>query len=525
VQVQAQLARYHAAKEQAAEHLAWFYATGDLDSLQAARPAAQAALEAWERLVALTDGVYQDDLIFGRPADQDGHWKDNLPYARHDLARPDEVEALFHHYGLFDLGFDFGAQLPPRTGTPPMPYLHDYSVERRFTGIGPQTLYSPATGYGWGGTYGLVAAEAPPFDGKTLRAAAPKPAALPREALYCDFVYRHPAAAYDNATFLVDLGNGEYEVVVILADRSASSKDHGPMIVRLQGRHELGPVAVPAGEIVELRQRVVVSAGRLDVEVSAPPQGDWLLTGLVITRVAPHIGHRPPGRACPGEPLAIRATVTGPEPVSRVEVHYRYADDAPFARQTLRPVIAEDEQRGGAPVRFAGAVEVPPEAMLVDYYLEAVDASGNVTTWRPEGSAAPRRVYAGRSTTPPLVEHEPIRSALPGEPLEIRARVTASAPLRRVTLHYRNVNQMQTHDRLEMERVPDPNEQDWRSGTGPSAVTSALFHATIPAEHVTAEWDLMYHLEAVDVLGNAAFYPGLEAGTPYIIVPVARATG
>ena len=80
----------------------------------------------------LTDGVYQDDLIFGRPHDQDGHWKDNLPYARHDLRRLDEVEALWRRYGHFDLGFDFGAQLPPRTGTPPLPYLHDYPTERRF---------------------------------------------------------------------------------------------------------------------------------------------------------------------------------------------------------------------------------------------------------------------------------------------------------------------------------------------------------------------------------------------------------
>ena len=48
------------------------------------------------------------------------------------------------------------------------------------------------------------------------------------------------------------------------------------------------------------------------------------------------------------------------------------------------------------------------------------------------------------------------------------------------------------------------------------------YAASIPAAHVTAEWDLMYHLEAVDVLGNAAFFPGLEAGTPYVVTTVAR---
>jgi hypothetical protein len=47
--------------------------------------------------------------------------------------------------------------------------------------------------------------------------------------------------------------------------------------------------------------------------------------------------------------------------------------------------------------------------------------------------------------------------------------------------------------------------------------------ATIPGEHVDPRWDLMYHLEAVDVLGNGAFFPGLEAGTPYVVLPVRRA--
>ncbi|HEU5315331.1 MAG TPA: hypothetical protein VFX49_04435, partial [Chloroflexota bacterium] len=294
VRIQAQLARYHAAKGSAAIELSWFYATGDLDSLLAAKAPAQRALEEWRRLVALTDGVYQDDLIFGRPDDQDGHWKNNTQYAERDVARLDEVEDVARRYGLFDAAFDFGPQLSNRTGTPPLPYLHDQTVERRFAAVGPQTLYSPERGFGWGGTYGLVAGEGPKLDGKTLRASGPRPAALPLEPLYSDFVGRHPAAPYDNATFLVDLPNGEYEITAILADRSAAPRDHGPMTVRLQGRHESPPLRVPAGEIIEWRELVRVTNGRLDVEIRAGARDDFILTGLVVTRVAPHIGHRPP---------------------------------------------------------------------------------------------------------------------------------------------------------------------------------------------------------------------------------------
>jgi hypothetical protein len=97
-------------------------------------------------------------------------------------------------------------------------------------------------------------------------------------------------------------------------------------------------------------------------------------------------------------------------------------------------------------------------------------------------------------------------------------------------LHYRNLNQMQTHDLLPL--LP---EQERAGGLAPAAegvdvteygegrVIDLL--ATIPGEHVDPRWDLMYHLEAVDVLGNGAFFPGLEAGTPYVVLPVRRATG
>ncbi|MBI3971810.1 MAG: hypothetical protein HY332_11025 [Chloroflexi bacterium] len=511
VRVQAALARYHAAKLLAAEHLAAFYATGDLDSLCAARPEARRALEAWEQVVALTKGVYQDDMIFGRLDEQSGHWENSLVYARHDVERLDEVETLFQRYGLFDYGFDFGGALPPRTGSPPMPYLHDYRVERRFIGVSPQSLYAPETGWGWGVTYGLVATEAPKIPGGTLRAASPHPAGLPREALYRDFVGRDPAAPYDKATFVVDLPDSDYDVCVILADRSVAPADHGPLVVKLQYRDEIGPVHLPAGEIVELRRRVLVQSGRLEIELNAPPQGDWLITGLVVTRVAPHIGHRPPLAVRSGEPFAVRATVTSPEPLQRVAVHYRFDPHAPFAARALLPVASDP--------RFHSEIDVPATASWLEYYLEATDARGTGTNWPARGAAAPRCVAAGHATTPPRIEHKPIRHAKPGEPLEIRARVTAGAPLARVTLHYRNVNQMQAHDHLAMTRI-GPEHAHGSDGGADACIGE--FVATIPGAHVTPAWDLMYHLEAVDALGNATFFPGLAAGTPYVVTTVAR---
>ena len=363
VRVHAQLARYHSAKRKAAEALAFFYATGDLDSLLAARPGVEAALVAWQRLVALTDGVYHDDLIFGTPGEQRGHWKDYLVYAERDVARVDEVERVFRRYGLFDYAFDFGAAQTGRRSTPPMPYLDDYAVERRFTAVGPKSVYEDTVGWGWAGTYGKSARETPAPGGGTLRAAVPNPKDLPREPLYSDFVLRHPAANYDNATFFVDVPDGDYEVVVILADRSAQPVDHGPMTVIFQGGTELGPVSVPAGDIVELRQRVAVACGRLELELNAPPQGDWLLTGLTVTRVAPHFGHRPPRCLRPGEQWDLQATVTSPEALRRASVFYRFTPDGQFVRLALDLIESLGGEEGSGDGvgggRFAACVTVP----------------------------------------------------------------------------------------------------------------------------------------------------------------------
>ena len=56
----------------------------------------------------------------------------------------------------------------------------------------------------------------------------------------------------------------------------------------------------------------------------------------------------------------------------------------------------------------------------------------------------------------------------------------------------------------------------------PLAPASDTYTATIPADHVSIEWDLMYHLEVLDALGSHTIHPGLTAPAPYVIVPIER---
>ena len=97
-EIQAGLARYHAARMQSGVYWTFFRKTVHEPSLGHAVRFATQALAQWERIVALTDGVYYDHMVFRRPQRQVAHWKDELPFLRHDVERLREVARLFAHY-------------------------------------------------------------------------------------------------------------------------------------------------------------------------------------------------------------------------------------------------------------------------------------------------------------------------------------------------------------------------------------------------------------------------------------------
>jgi hypothetical protein len=91
----AELARYHAAKIRAATELAFFESDAQAGRIKLAEAHAVSALDAWKRLVALTEPVYHHDLVFGIAKDSPrsklghhhtGHWRDRLPEVEADVA-------------------------------------------------------------------------------------------------------------------------------------------------------------------------------------------------------------------------------------------------------------------------------------------------------------------------------------------------------------------------------------------------------------------------------------------------------
>ncbi len=98
-QVLAQLARYHAAKTQAATELAFFELTGARGRLSRSLEPMREAAAAWEQIVRLTEGVYHSNLVFGYSPQHGrrmghhhaGHWKDRLAEIRADVAYLEEL--------------------------------------------------------------------------------------------------------------------------------------------------------------------------------------------------------------------------------------------------------------------------------------------------------------------------------------------------------------------------------------------------------------------------------------------------
>jgi hypothetical protein len=108
----AELARYHAAKMRAATELAFFENDQQAGRIKLAEAHATSALEAWKRLVAVTNTVYHDDLVFGIAKDSlrsrmghhhSGSWRDRLS----------EVEADVSYLHDLRLKLESAGPLPP----------------------------------------------------------------------------------------------------------------------------------------------------------------------------------------------------------------------------------------------------------------------------------------------------------------------------------------------------------------------------------------------------------------------------
>jgi hypothetical protein len=103
-------------------------------------------------------------------------------------------------------------------------------------------------------------------------------------------------------------------------------------------------------------------------------------------------------------------------------------------------------------------------------------------------------------------KHVPIISIPVGKPLAVNVQVTAPAGVKWVRLRYRSVNQDLPYETLQM--VPTGDKDSYK--------------ATVPADKIDPEYDLMYFIEAMDNNGRGTIYPDLNLETPYRFVKLVR---
>lgn len=346
-QVLALLARYHAWKQTAADQVTYFDATGDRTALDAAARDLKHALDTWERIVRLTDGLYPDAMAFG--PDDVGHWKDKLPYVRHDLALVRERAEIFDRFGRFDLGFDFGG--PVRTPVSPAAYRANAfvlanTVAPRFRAVDAGTRFTDALGYGWVSEGPRTSEAIPLTPYLEVRAAAKNPSNLPHDVLYRDFI-----RGSGPQVFRVKTAPGDYTVRLLHPDRT---------------------------EAVSQQKS---KGGYLDIVF---PQGDWSISGAVIQEAKskeplaaqdfpkalprPVITHDPPAAVDPGRAVALTVRISPAADVAGVRLYYRPVN------QLAKFKMIEDG--AGRNSFMIPAEDVSPKWDLM-YYFEILNRAGS----------------------------------------------------------------------------------------------------------------------------------------------------
>jgi hypothetical protein len=298
LRVLALMARYHAQKQLAAYHLELFDQTADEGSLRQAKQEVAAGLAIWQKLVALTDGLYPAEMSFG-PNDK-GDWKDKLPYVRHDPEIVRARETIFQQFGSFTAGFDFGGAVKQEKSPAAYRannYVLENNVAPRFQPVDAATRYDEQKGYGWltEGQREESAILLTPY--LEVRAVSKDPKNLPHDVLFRDFIRGAGAQKFG-----VKVEPGDYRVALLHPDHTVS----------------------------ELK--LAATNGRLEIPM---PAGDWSISGVIVRDgktvpvppepkdlPRPNFHHDAPVQAQPGQPLTLRLTVSG-DHVRGVRLHYR----------------------------------------------------------------------------------------------------------------------------------------------------------------------------------------------------------
>jgi hypothetical protein len=458
MKVLANLALYHSRRIYAGLSYALFKKTQDLNELDEAIDHEKEAIGIWKKIVDLTNGVYNSDLIMGGGFRLTGNWQSELTKLEQGMQKLEaERDQFAPHYQEVVRKFEFGPG-PLQPG-----FLRVGSNPR-------QERYSTLKGgYGW-----LHASlNRPPehFDGR-------------------GFLDGPPPGGYTTAALNVDLPNGYYKLQFMMHDTSDKPRNYGPMWIELDGRESTDHFRVPAGQAVEKTAETEVRNGRMGIVMRSDTGAQWLMNSVVITRITPQVADVPVRRSTPNHDLKIRATFSGPSPVKEMRLLYGAADSG----------FKSTDMQSTGKLTYAGTIPGSAVVPGLNYMIIADDASGR------EVRQGPFHVVVTDDDKPPVITVDVTKEAQADKPLTVRAHVEDPSGVKSVWVRFRSVNQKQDYATIRMLPTGSNNE----------------YAAQIPGGYLDPRWNFMYFIEAFDTKGNGTIFPDLNKQSPYIVVSLQR---
>ncbi|MBI2374185.1 MAG: right-handed parallel beta-helix repeat-containing protein [Deltaproteobacteria bacterium] len=188
---------------------------------------------------------------------------------------------------------------------------------------------------------------------------------------------------------------------------------------------------IPAGIVtaagVDYYLRAADDAGNATVDPAGAPTTPHHFTVSAVDGTGPSISHAPLGPQVSGTVVTVVATVTDPSGVVSVNLFHRLGAGA-FS--TLAMTRGANDQYSAA---FAAS------GSSADYYFEAADSLGNVTSLPAGGAIAPFGFQiTSEDVAGPIIVHTPLAAdQQAGVPIEIVASVTDASGVAEVRVYYR----------------------------------------------------------------------------------------
>lgn len=424
-------ALFHSEKLQAAIELAFFMETKDLFCLEQALHYLKEARMYWEKM----------DFI---------HRLEGRLIILEDEKRLQILLDEYRTRNAFLIGFDFGAvptSLPENKTNPDI--FSDFYIEEGFTFVDHLITYNPDLGYGWLNTAELKATPAPLVRLSENDLSATPVSNNPRLLPYENQLLNKMVWSRLPASFQVDLTPGFYQIRLTLCDRSPQARRHGPMDITVNEQIITEDLIVPPGKRLDLQETVEVTDGKLCFSFSSLPNHDWFISALTIHPVAPVITHTPVTTWVRKKPLAIRATVTGVNPIGQVILNYQSENERGYHMVMMNSTEA-NSYIATIPTAYL------EQGSYINYYITALDNEGK------EGSLGsfdtPLTVTVRKDADYiPAFFHFPPNLKAEDDSITLQCTIHPTTEVDTVMLYYRNKHENFTNQvKMERDHADEP---------------------------------------------------------------------